>query len=228
MLFRKTVPQAAVVFSLLAQPCCPIFNLVRDTGYSDVGTTTSRPGTAAPATAPGTEPVAATTPAASDDDVECALCAGLGLDVSTDAAVIGLGFVADGVLPSGFGAEANIEFGQGSGEDSGDEFLGKTAGFGSDYHVMWLNLHGRYPVQFGDNEDMRVVPLAGISYYRWTLSDCEDPFDAGFCDAWTTTSLDVGAELQWRRFGFKAILPIGDGPDMAFRLRYHLPVNKSN
>ena len=171
------------------------------------------------------------TPAADDDDqAECALCAGLGLDFSTDAAVVELGFVADGLLNNGLGAEANLDIGQGSGDDSGDydpnDFLGKTAGYGSDYKVLWARVHARYPIPVGDNPDLKFVPIAGVGYYRWSESDCEDPFDAGFCDPYTTTTLDVGGELMWKQFGFKLILPIGDGPDLSMRVRYHLPVGR--
>ena len=124
-----------------------------------------------------------------------------------------------------------MEIGQGSDDESFDYdpfgSLGKTAGYGSDYRVLWLNLHGRYPIPIGDNPDLSVVPLAGVGYYRWTLNDCEDPFDAGFCDAYTSTSLDLGAELSWKQFGLKALLPLGDGPDLAIRVRYHLPIGRA-
>jgi len=175
--------------------------------------------------------LASASPVADDDGkAECALCAGLGIDVSTDAAVVELGFVADGLLSNGLGAEANLDFGQGSGEDSGGydpgDYLGKTAGYGSDYKVLWARLHARYPVPLGDNPDLKFVPIAGIGYYRWTESDCQDDFDLGICDPYTTTTLDVGGEVVWKQFGVKLILPIGDGPDLSMRVRYHLPVGR--
>jgi len=216
MTLRSVAPHFLALSSLLAAGCCPNggLALTRDPGFSNAGT---RAGVQAPLQAEG--------------EVECTLCASLGIDVDTDAALLGVGFVADGLLPSGFGAEANLEIGQGSEDESFDYdpfgSLGKTAGYGSDYRVLWLNLHGRYPIPIGDNPDLSVVPLAGVGYYRWTLNDCEDPFDAGFCDAYTTTSLDLGAELRWKQFGLKAILPVGDGPDLAMRVRYHLPIGRA-
>jgi len=214
MKLLTVAPYFLIVTSVLCVGCCQPLRFVKTPTYS--------------AKSSGFE---ATTPVDDDDEPECALCAGLGVDVSTDAAVVEVGFVADGLLSNGLGAEANLDIGQGSGDDGGgdydpNDFLGKTAGYGSDYKVLWARLHARYPIPLGDNPDLKFVPIAGVGYYRWSESGCEDPFDAGFCDPYTTTTLDVGGELMWKQFGLKLILPIGDGPDLSMRVRYHLPVGR--
>jgi len=209
MRLQTVAPHFLVLSSVLVFGCCP--ELFRDSGF-EPGTSSATP-----------------VPVVGDAEPECDLCAALGLDFKSDAALVGVGFVADGLLPSGFGAEADIEVGQGSEDDSGSDYnpgdyLGKTAGFGSDYTVTRGSLHARYPIPMGDNSEMTFVPLAGLGLYHWSEKDCQDPLDQGFCSD-TETVLEVGGEVEWRRFGVKLWVPLSNKtPDVSLRLRYHLPI----
>ena len=102
--------------------------------------------------------------------------------------------------------EPSVEIGLGS-EGTGD------------YTTVRVNGNVLLPFAMGEEDGIRIHPLAGLGYTRWSISDC--PIST-FC-SFSNFGLNVGGGVTFkRRFGVDAYVGLGSIGDLAIMGKLNL------
>lgn len=93
-------------------------------------------------------------------------------------------------------------------------------GFGSegsfDFSTITIGILAYYAFLVATNAYL--MPLAGLQFYRFNYSDCDNIFGIS-CD-FTDTALALGAALLYQQFLFRAILGLGGANDFGLTVGY--------
>ncbi|MDX1438443.1 MAG: hypothetical protein R3284_00935, partial [Rubricoccaceae bacterium] len=87
-----------------------------------------------------------------------------------------------------------------------------------EFSALRGSLHGMYEFDLDRRGEFVFYPLAGVSVYRLSYSDCDDDF---FDDCTsTTTGADFGGGVGFGAFFVEVFAGVGDLPEAAFRFKY--------
>lgn len=94
-------------------------------------------------------------------------------------------------------------------------------GFGSqgevDYSTVTISAIAYYAFLVATNA--YVMPLAGLMFYRFSYSDCNN-FGFGFACSFSDVALALGAGLLYQQFLIRAMLGLGAGFDFGLSVGY--------
>lgn len=124
-----------------------------------------------------------------------------GFDIDPDAIVFGGHVMILNVVQSqpAFVIVPNIEFGFGSEGPA-------------DYTIIKFNGDTRWEFPLGTSGTTKAYPLAGLSLYRFSLSDCTS--GVGFSCSNTEFGLNLGGGVRYKGFAIELKLGVGDIQDV--------------
>lgn len=83
---------------------------------------------------------------------------------------------------------------------------------GGDYTTVRINGNVMLPFAVGESDGVRIHPLAGLGFTRWSIADC--PF-SGLC-SFSNVGLNLGGGVTFKqRFGVDAYIGLGSIGDFA-------------
>jgi hypothetical protein len=142
-------------------------------------------------------------PQAADAQMAFGIRAGISMDLD-DVHIGGHVQFRDFLLPNGV-LEPSATFGFGS-EDV----------FGVDLDYTTIRVSANYKYLFGDRAGLTFYPQAGISWYRFSLSDCPSTFDCSDSEF----GVNVGGGVGFGGFAIDGIIGLGNLPDLAITASY--------